>query len=466
MTTFGKFFNIAFIVFLTYFICLVIYYFILGIIGLFEDIRRRREDEEEFYSLFSVSSFTLPVSIIIPAHNEEEWILDSVRSILNLNYPEFEVIIVNDGSTDKTMELLKCALKLKHVSSPYMDRFSSGKLLGLFKSEERPNVTVINKTDGYKKAGAINAGLNLAKYKYVCVIDSDTVLEPEALMKVMAHVEKDPERIIGIGSYFGLVNGFKIKDGKIVERSFSRKPIVAYQNLEYIRSFIGNRMAWSRFNSMPIVSGGFGLWRRDILLELGGYAPEFSSEDLEFTFRAHDYIIKNHKKGYKILMLPYYAGWTDGPSNIRSLIQQRNRWQRVVNEAIWQYRHMILNPRYGIFAFFTLPYYVFYEVLGVFFEISSILITALGWLMGILDVKIFLGFLLLIILSLALISLLSLFAFSRNQKIFKLKDTSYFVVLSFLEFFWYRWIVFIAKICGTYDYLRGNRESTKYVRVR
>ena len=279
-------------------------------------------------------------------------------------------------------------------------------------------------------------------------------------------MQKDPDNIIGAGSYFGLVNGFKIKDGKILEKSFSRNPILAYQNLDYIRSLLVNRVAWSKFNAMPDVAGGFGIWRRDILLKLGGYATDFSSEDIEFTFRAHDYIRENKKQDNKIIMLPFFVGWTEGPGNIFSFIMQRNRWQRVVNETIWKYKHMIFSPRHGLFEFMTLPYYLFYEVLGVFFEVASITLVTIGMIMRMLDFNTFLAFLIMMALFHAIISLLSLFIFIRNQKVFRPNDVVYFVILSFSEFLWYRWLMTLAKLLGTFSWFRGNRAYDQYVRRR
>jgi len=456
----------AFLVFFSYYIVLTLYYLFLVLVGLLETEKRSEEEIGEDYATLAASAFALPVSIIIPVKNEEDWITDSLKSILNLNYPEFEVIVVDDGSTDGTFEVLDSILKLKSVDRVFFERFHNGKIREIFDSQVYPDVHVIGKFGGYKKAGALNIGLNLARHKYVCVVDADTVLEPEALLRIMAHVEKDPENIIGISSYFGLVNGFKIKDGKILERSFSRYPFIAYQNLEYIRSFIANRIAWSRYNAMPIVAGGFGAWRRDILMELGGFSAAFSCEDLEFTFRAHEYMMKNKKKGYKIVMLPYYAGWTEGPSNIVSLLLQRNRWQRVTNETVWSYRHMILNPKYGMFGFLTLPYFLFYEVLGVFFEIISIVLVIWGWLAGMLNMKIFLAFFLLMMFSQIYLSLLSIFAFARSQRVFKSRDVAYLVLLSFLEFFWYRWIIMLSKITGTISYFSGARAFDSYKRSK
>jgi len=457
---------IVFLIFFGYFVVLTAFYFFLAVVGFIEGRKRSWESEEEDYPLAYLSTMAIPVSIILPARNEEEWIRDSLLSILNQNYPKFEVIIVNDGSTDRTMEILNEVLKLKPYDIPYIKHYKDGQVKEILKSEIHPNVTVISKLPGVKKAGAVNAGLNMARNDYVCGIDADTVLEPNALLKVMAHVEKDPERIIGIGSYFGLANGLKIKDGRIMKRSYSWNPIIACQNLEYIRSFIGNRIAWSRFNAMPIIAGGFAIWRRDILYELGGYSANFTCEDIEFTFRARDYMAKNKDKDYKIIMLPYHVGWTEGPANARSLILQRNRWQRVTNETIWHYKYMLLNPRYGSFAYLAMPYFLLYEVLGVFFEIASLAFVAIGWTAGALNLNTFIAFLCLMILSQCVISLLSILAFARSQRIFRLPYIVYLVVLTFLEFFWYRWIISLAKLSGMYSYARKVTTFDQYARPK
>lgn len=466
MQQFDKLIYIVFLVCLAYFLLQVLYFLALAIIALSEEKRKARQSEAEDYARLRTSTFTLPVSVIIPAHNEEDWVMDSLKSALNQDYSEFEIVVVEDGSTDGTFSALDGFLKLKAIDKTFIEHFRSGKIQEVYRSSSYPNVSVIKKVGGFKKAGAVNAGLNFARYKYVCVLDADTVLEPDALLKVMSEVQKDPDNILGAGSYFGLVNGFKIKDGKILQRSFSRNPIVAYQNLEYIRSLLVNRIAWSRFNAMPNVAGGFGVWRRDILLDLGGYDTGFSSEDIEFTFRAHDYIKENKKQGNKILMLPFFAGWTEGPSNIFSFIMQRNRWQRVINETVWTYKHMIFNPSHGILAFLTLPYYLFYEVLGVFFEVAGIALVTVGMILRVLNLNAFLAFLIMMALTNAIISLLSLFIFVRNQKVLRPNDVVYFMILSFTEFLWYRWLMTLAKLLGTFSWSRGKKSYDQYVRRR
>ena len=462
----GIIFKTAFYVFFGYFIILMLYYIILAIIGAIEEKRRTLESKEENYSILASSSFALPVSVIIPAHNEEEWITDSLNSVLKQTYPGIEVIIVNDGSTDNTMAILGRMLDLEPIDMAYTHKFKDGGTTGFSRSRLHPNVTVISKTAGYKKAGAVNTGLNLAKYKYICVIDADTVLEPDALMKVMAEIQKDPDHIIGVGSYFGLVNGFKISGGAIIERSFSYSPIIAYQNLEYIRSLIGNRVAWSKFNAMPNVAGGFGLWRRDIVANMGGYDKTSCGEDMEYTFRAHDYMAKNKSKGYRVLMLPYFAGWTEGPERVKKLLIQRNRWQRALEETIRKYRHMIFNPKYGGMAFFVIPYQILYEIFGVFFEVMSLILVLLGLALGNIDFKLFAMIFLFMLLIQGIVSLLSIFAVLRGQKFLKPRYVAYLALLGFVEMFWYHWILMFAKIMGTRAYARGIRDYDRYEREK
>lgn len=452
----------VFFVFISYTLLMMFYLLFLIVIGFLQSRKRIFESREEDYSILLHSTFTIPVTIIVPAHNEEDYIENCIRSLLNLNYPEFEIIVVNDASTDRTFEILNEVLKLKSLEKSYESNFRDGKIHEIYTSEQYPHITVINKS-GLRKAGALNAGLNFARYKYVCNIDADTILEPDSLLKIMAHVQKNPEKIIGVGSYFGLLNGLKIKDGKIIERSFSYNPIVAYQNLEYLRSFIGSRLSWSRFNAMPVISGGFGVWRRDILYELGGYDPNFTCEDIELTFRAHDYTIRN-KKDYMIVSLPDYVGWTEGPSTIMSLIIQRSRWQRVTDETIACYKHMLFNPRYKWLAFLTLPYFLSYEILGVMFELTSIGIIIWAYFAGILNITTFFAFVGLAVLTQALISVLVIFAFLRDQKLFRIRYSIYLLSLSFFELFLYRWIITIAKAKGTLDYLRGVKTFDQYKR--
>jgi len=457
---------IIFLCFLGYFLVYLVYSIFLIVVGLWETEKRDEEDMMEDYATLASSVFSLHISIIVPVRNEEEWIGDCIKSILNLNYPDLEVIIVDDGSSDKTLEVLNELLQLKSIDKVFADRFHAGKVKEIFQSQRYPDIQVISKESGHKKAGALNTGLNFARHRYVCIVDADTILEPDVLLKVMAHVGKDPDHIIAVGTYFGLVNGFKIKEGRILEKSFSLNPLVAQQNLEYIRTFVGSRTAWSKYNAMPNVAGGFGIWRKDIVLELGGYSPKFTCEDIELTFRAHEYIAAHPEKKYRILNLPYCAGWTEGPDNIWSLLIQRSRWQRVVIETVLGYRGMLFKSTHKAFTFLTYPYMLIYEVLGVFIELTGIVLVTAGWLTGLLDVPTFLAFFIFMTLSQTFISLLSIMDFVAIQRVFKVGDIFYLVFLSFWEVFWYRWLIAISKVMGTLGFFRGVRVYEQYPRPK
>jgi cellulose synthase/poly-beta-1,6-N-acetylglucosamine synthase-like glycosyltransferase len=256
-----------------------------------------------------------------------------------------------------------------------------------------------------------------------------------------------------------------VKNGNILKRGVSFFSLVSFEMLDYIRSHLANRLSLSRFDSMLCVCGGFGIWRKDFLIEIGGYSSDFTCEDIEITFRAYDYIIKN-KKPYKILMMPHCVAWTEGPNLVKNLIRQRNRWQRVINETVWHYRHMLFNGRYGWIGFMGVPYFFLYESLGVFFETASLIVLFLGTVLGRLRVEDFLLITLIMLLYYTITALVSLLIFDKNQRLFSLKDMAKLSALSFLEFFGYRQIILTARIMGTIAFFKGDKRWDKFERNR
>ena len=458
-----NFFHFAYILCLVYMASLIVYFFVLLVIAFIENKKRSIEHENENYNIALSSRFTIPVSILIPALNEERTIINSVKSALGQDYPEFEIIVINDGSTDKTMDILKNEFSLEETDIFYRKKVSANNIVGTYRSKQYPNLVVVSKTSGGQKAASLNVALDFSKYRYICTTDADTILEKDALLRTMRPIIKDPDKIVGSGGVLSILNGFVVKDGNIIKRKFSRFALSSFQAIEYIRGHIGNRLSWSRFKSMLCICGGFAIWRKDFLLEMGGFSPDFTCEDLEITFRAHDYIVKN-KKPYKVIMLPHCAAWTEGPGPVKNLIRQRNRWQRVTHETVYHYRHMLFNPKYGWVGFVGAPYFLLYESLGVFFEMASIGILFLGVLLGRIELMNFLLISALMLLCYAVTTLVSLLIFDKNQRMFSMKDLITFITLSFLEFFGYRQIISLARILGTIDFIKGDKKWHKFER--
>ena len=454
-----QFFTITYIVLFSYFIIVMIYHYAFTITAFFEDRRRGLEDKYEDYDIISKSRMTPPVSIVFAAYNEEKHIMNSLKALLNMKYPEYEVILVNDDSTDHTLEMVLKEFQMKPRDVFYKKSLNSAKIRGVYKSDLFPQLTVVDKEHS-GKADSINAGVNLARYRYFCDTDADTVLEPGALLKAMYLLMRDPERIIAVSSYFGVGNLFTIEEGKILKRGFFKNLLIGCQNFEYLRSFIGNRVPWSKYHAMLCVPGGFGIYRKDFFIQMGGFSTKFSCEDIEFTFRAYDHFVKT-KKDYMILMLPYVVGWTTGPTTIRGLIRQRNRWQRVTNETVWTYRHMLFNPKYKWIGMLMMPYFVLYEVLGPLMELLSVAVVILGAVLGYLYLKALLLFLAIMILAHALMTILTVYIFDKNQHLFSFKEMLGFIAFSFIEFLGYREIIFFGKLMGTIDFLRKKKQWEK-----
>ena len=285
---------------LAYLVGATLLYLSLAMVAGVQTLIRNRQERAEDFDAIAGYRFTIPVSVIAPAYNEEVIILATVRSLLEFEYPEHEVVVVNDGSTDRTLDLLKGEFGLEPRQVFFRRVLPSREVRGIYRSKKEPRLVVIDKENG-GKADAMNCGVNLSRYRYVCCVDADTFYAPEALLKTMRLAQKDPARVIGITSPVAVgsqpearrMNG----SGQVV---IDRRPLVDFQYLDFLRSFLNNRLAWSRFKVMLCVAGVFSVWRRDVVQELGGFSPDFTCEDLEFTFRVHRHFLRS-KEPYQVL---------------------------------------------------------------------------------------------------------------------------------------------------------------------
>ncbi len=344
-------------------------YAALIVVGLFENSVRRLESASQDYGTVASSRFTIPVTVILAAFNEESGVTASIRSLLAQDYPEFEVIVVNDGSTDGTLERLREDFSLEPAERFPRLLIETGRVRGYYESAAHPGLLVIDKENG-GKADALNAGINAARFRYVCGVDADAIFFPDALLRGMRLVLSDPGRILGVTCHLAIAESpGRTASAPAGHRPVERRPLLAYQHLDYLRAFFNNRIAWSRLDFMLCAVGAFQIWRRDVLEELGGFARGFTCEDIELTFRIHETYLRAGRD-YRILCLPDTVGVTEGPDTVRKLVAQRERWQRVILETVWSYRRMLGRPRYRSVGLLGVPYYVLSEVLAPVFEVA------------------------------------------------------------------------------------------------
>jgi len=426
---------------------------------------RSRETLAENFDLLGHSRFTPPVSVLVPAYNEEGTVLIAVRSVLAFDYPEFEVIIVDDGSTDRTFEVLQRELDLEPFG--YYERriVECAPVKGVYRSRKHEQVKVIQKENQGTKADASNCGLNYARYRYVLALDGDTLYEPDALLNCMRLAASDPERVIGITGHISVASqpettiGARAEDRELIDATL----LSNFQHLEYLRSFLNTRLGWSRLGFMMCVSGAFGLWRRDVLEEVGGWSTEFSCEDIELTFRVHEHM-RRTRRPYKILSIPEMVARTEAPGRVSALVSQRARWQRVTLETFWCYRRMICNPRYGFVGLVGVPLMLLSEGFGPLFELVGIATLVAGVAMGVFSWQIYIVFLGSMTFGLAVLTSAAVLMEDISTRAYRLRHIARLLALGPLELVVYRPILMWARYRGTIGFLRGEKTWDKFDR--
>lgn len=319
------------------------------------------------------SPFAPGVSIVAPAYNEEKTIVDNVTSLLKLDYPNFEVIIVNDGSKDKTLELLIENFAMEEIPYEYVPRIHSKPFKRLFRSskEEFKRLTVVDKVNGGTKADAVNAGLNVVRTPYFINTDVDCILARDAIKHCIFPILQD-QTIIAVSGTMSMSNGSISEDGQLVDIRPSNHPIPLFQDLEYKRSFLVGKMGWSQINAMNNVSGGYGLFSTEVVLSAGGYASDSFAEDMDMLTRMVGYCCEQ-KQPYRVVQIPHTCCWTEGPGNVKVLKRQRIRWGRGLIQHMWKHRYMLFNPKYKKMGLITMPYTFFFEFLAPIIEGLGIL---------------------------------------------------------------------------------------------
>lgn len=455
---------------ITFYLCLIymglLFAFVVGmlIFSAVESRYRSRQQEVEDYDSLVRSRYMLPVSIVACAYNEEVMILASVASLLNQNYPEFELIVIDDGSTDTTFSLLQREYDLQPGEYFYHDVVRCKPVRAIYKSRKDPRLIVVHKENGGKHADALNCGINFARYPYFCSVDGDTVYVPNALLKAMSLVATGPAAVVGVTSLFG-VSRAPEEDERAADGGLTvdRHLLSNFQHLDLMRSFVSYRLAWSRLGCMLCSPGAFAIWRRDVILEVGGFSNSFSCEDIEMTFRIHEKF-RREKRPYRILSLPDMVARTEGPDSVAALVRQRTRWQKVILESVWRYRRMFLRPSYGSVGMIGVPYYVFFEALAPLMQVLSLVSLVIAVWLQIYDWPLYIVMLEIVIFASAIPTTVAVALHDAAYRDYSLRDIIRMLLLGPLDLFLYRPIIIYAGLRGTWQFLRGDRGWDKFER--
>lgn len=402
------------------------------------------------------SPFTPPISLLVPALNEEKSIVASVRSLLNLDYPSLEVIVVNDGSSDGTLALLKDAYQLRVARLLYVPEVTTAAVRDIYSSRIESRLLVIDKRPGGSKADAVNAALNAATSPYVCVVDSDSVLERDSLLRMMAGVFAGSRQVVALGGIVRISNGCVIVNGELAEVRLPHRPIEVLQAIEYLRAFLVGREAWAQFDALPIISGAFGVFRKDLVKRVGGYRAASIGEDFDLVVRLHRHMLENGGD-YEIGFIPDPTCWTEVPSDLRSLARQRARWQKGLLDTLWLNRDMLFRPRYGRVGAIILPYMWVFELLAPVIEVTGYLTMFLAAVSGLLGREFLLLFLIFGYAFATLISVGSVLLEEMTYRRYtRSKEVARLLVYCLLEHFPFRQLTMLWRLQGMWQYLRGD----------
>lgn len=331
------------------------------------------------------SRTTPPVSIVIPAYNEAVGIVDAIRSMSITRYPRLEIVVVNDGSTDDTLAVLVEAFSLERVRVPYRPDIDTEYVRGIYRGRGAVDITLIDKENG-GRADALNAGLNIARYPYALCTDADVILDPQCLMRSMQRVLEDRERTIAVGGNIRPLNGNELQLGHLIEATVPKEIIPRMQVLEYVRTFLASRPAWSSMDALPLISGAFGLFKRSAVLSVGGFTVGHMGEDMDLTMRLHRYHVDN-KIPYRMVYEPSAVIWTEVPDSVRVLRRQRIRWHRGLMTAVRDFKGMTFNPKYGRVGLISWAGMFLFEYLAPIIEFTGWVVIPVALAIGALNVQ-------------------------------------------------------------------------------
>ncbi len=403
------------------------------------------------------------VAVLAPAYNEEVTIVESVNSLLALHYPDFEVIVINDGSSDGTLRTVVDHYGLQPVKRFHDTAVRHQPIRGIYASPALPRLLVVDKENG-GKSDALNAGINVARKQIFCSIDADSLLEPEALLRAVRPFIEEPHLTIAVGGTIRIANGSCIESGRVLDVRLPRNLLALIQIMEYLRAFLMARLALSSMQALTVISGAFGLFRREPVVEVGGYTHGTVGEDMELVIKLHR-LFRERRQPYKIDFIPEPVCWTEVPEDMIILGRQRARWQRGALETFSRHKIMLFNPRYGRVGFLGFGNILLVDVVGPLIEVLGYVLLPTLWLLGVLDPDYLLAFVAVTFALGIFVSVATLILEEVELRRFpKARDLLVLALVAVIENFGYRQVANFWRLRGWWQFLRKKQGWGKMTR--
>jgi cellulose synthase/poly-beta-1,6-N-acetylglucosamine synthase-like glycosyltransferase len=410
------------------------------------------------------SAVTPPVTIFMPAWNEQEVIVDSVRSTLRTDYPSLEMVVIDDGSTDATLNRLITAFRLVKMDLIYRPRLKTKPIRGFYLNPRIPNLLVVSKENG-GKPDALNVGINICRTPYFCTLDADCILERDALLRLMRPIVRSPLNTVASGGIVRILNGCEVQDGKVVKVNLPKTGLERFQVVEYLRSFLFGRTGWDLLGGTLIVSGAFAVFHRETVIDTGGFQHETVTEDMDLIVQVHRWAV-HHKRNIKMKFTSDPVCWTECPSTLRMLGRQRRRWQLGLCQTLWKSSEMLFNSSYGVIGWFSFPFHLYVEGLGSVVEFVGYFMVPLALLFGMVPVPLFVLF---VFLSIAYGAFLSVGSVLLEELTYRrypsFRDLMTLLGYAALENIGYRQLVLFYRVQGVFRFMTGFRTWEKVVHV-
>lgn len=406
--------------------------------------------------------YYIPISIVVPAYNEAVTIISTIDSLMNLDYKLYEVIVVDDGSTDETFKKIVDHYKLKPVKKVIRKKIPTKRVKEIYENHDKLKLTVIKKENG-GKADSLNVGINASNYPYVLTIDADSVLDVNALTEIVKPVVEDSS-VVAVGGVIKLSNEVQIKDGKIISHKLPSKYLEIIQSLEYDRTFLASRTVFDFINANIIISGAFGLFQKKVIFDIGGYKTNTVGEDMELVMRIHDYLrFKNEK--YKIRYATSAVCYTQAPDKLSDFRKQRTRWHIGLIQSLKTHRNIFLNPKYGVLAYISYPYYLVYELLAPVTETVGLVFIFISFYLELINFNFMIQYLLIYVLFCTIFTISTFFnRVYTNMNSISISDFFKVILFSFLENFGFRQLVNLYRLSAFFTYRKNKMSWSKISR--